>query len=199
MQRTKVLILLAILITAIILVSICSYEKKENEIVVQQRLSEVSKYLSDKYGNGVKFNMLNYSTLEEFRAVYCLEDNSNIQFGVDYWVNKQQYSDDYLQHVLANELETIIKDKFAEVDLVDIKITVGSMLGPPFDLTNRLYERYKELGRNPQIQDIKGVEKFSFVTICFNDKKSLDYYKEEINNLLSDLPIERIDCKIQGN
>ena len=197
MKKTKILVLSIVLIIVSIIVLQCC-DNDEYNAFVQQKLTEVSEYLSQKYNNANEFVLTEYSTMEGFSALYCMKDEPDFYFRVYYWVNKQQYADNYLQKILDREMDTIVRDRLNISNSSDIKdVGIGSMFGPPLDLTNRLYEYYKKLGREPRVQDIIGLEKFSHVTVYFNKDVVSESEKERINNLLADLPIERIDYRVR--
>ena len=186
-------IILGIGIILLISVAIQSaiYQKKQIYIIQDNAYN----YLTEKYnrepiylGNG------NYYDSVFFYDAYFEEKD---HFQVRYISASSSFEDDYLQNILVGELKTIINDRLVVLGYSDTEIYVRAMIGTPRDLTNRLYEYYKKLGREPRVQDIIGLEKFSHITVYFNKDVVSESEKERINNLLADLPIERIDYRVR--
>ncbi|MBQ2754317.1 MAG: hypothetical protein IJF30_02530 [Clostridia bacterium] len=167
------------------------YQKKQIYIIQDSAYD----YLTEKYnrepiylGNG------NYYDSVFFYDAYFEEKD---HFQVRYISASSSFEDDYLQNILVGELKKIINDRLVVLGYSDTEIYVRAMIGTPRDLTNRLYEYYKKLGREPRVQDIIGLEKFSHITVYFNKDVVSESEKERINNLLADLPIERIDYRVR--
>ena len=186
-------IILGIGIILLISVAIQSaiYQKKQIYIIQDNAYN----YLTEKYnrepiylGNG------NYYDSVFFYDAYFEEKD---HFQVRYISASSSFEDDYLQNILVGELKKIINDRLVVLGYSDTEIYVRAMIGTPRDLTNRLYEYYKKLGREPRVQDIIGLEKFSHITVYFNKDVVSESEKERINNLLADLPIERIDYRVR--
>ena len=176
-NNIKIIILFIVFTVSVIMIFEIRQTKMDREIYVQQKLEESYEYLSEKYGEELKVELLNYSMTDGFRANYCLLNFPNIRFRVDYWVDKGQYCDNYLQQTLTNEMKQILNDMLSELELSNINVDVGMMVGPPFDLTNRLFEYFKKLGRIPRISDIKDKELFLYVIINSNDQLDDDVKK----------------------
>lgn len=191
----KIIIYVLLIITISISISFLLYTKKQayetKEEYLQQKSFEANTFLSEKYGQDLKYDILNYDNKDGFRVNYSLRNYPNIKFSVNYWTNKQQFSDNFLQQCLSVELEELISETLSKNNVNVSNIHIGSMIGPPFDLTKRLYNYYLKLKRIPKLEDIKGYEYFMYIHVVVDsEEKSIIAY-----DILSDmdLPTEKIE------
>lgn len=191
----KILTFITIIVLVLILILGIKQIMTEREIYLQQRLHEANEYILNKYGQELEFDVLNYSEKDTFIANYSLKDDFDVSFRVEYWANKGQFADDFLQQLLSAELKTIISNQISNLGVSNFDVFVGAMNGPPFDLSVRLHEYCISLGHYPKIGDINGKESFSYVTIILKDK--LENTEENIRKAVFelDLPIDNIQFK----
>ena len=101
-----------------------------------------------------------------------MKHNSDIRFSVEYWLNKSQYRDDYIQNLLEFELKSIMLNNIKSLGIENSDIFIGPIQGPPFEVSERLYEYYCNLGYYPKLEHINGKEIFSYSKIYIKEKLS---------------------------
>ena len=172
-----------------IIIPIIKYDKTQ-EREMQSKLIESEQYLSQKYSSNMK--LLNYSLKDSFVANYCLAENPDIKFSVKWWVNHNEFNDDFLQQCLTDELKKDISKKLSEIGVVEFNVHIGTMTGPPRDLTKRLFKYYQKYRRPPKISEINTAENFMYITVeAQNEYKDLIYYALSDMNL----PTKKLDIK----
>ena len=76
-----------------------------------------------------------YDSVYFFNNVHF--DNEYTKFQVRYITSTPCFEDDYLEAMLASELKTIISNQLIEFEVTESDIIIGSMHGPPFELSER--------------------------------------------------------------
>jgi len=190
----RIRIIAGIVISLIVIIClVVFYQYNQAQKRMQEIQNQATVYLNDKYGKEIKFigEGSYYDSVYLFTA--CFED-SDVEFRVRYISENKSFEDEFLENVVIENVKSTLYEKCLAENIAVENIVIGSIIGPYAEVSNRLYDRYKQ--GNFDIEDISKNEQFSRVAIYA--KEWNDEQKAKVHNIIEDMGVNFsvIDFKI---